>query len=462
MIAIVELCAVPTVRLTTNIIGCESSTVQIGLPVQVRFVPRGEIWIPMFAPRPNAPTVAVRFDPIPITRLRARLDVPRFEDQVALSGIGSSPIARRLPASSLQLTVAACRAAVHEAGLTLADIDGLSAYPGSSGLPGISEGGVRALEAALGVQPTWHCGAHEVPGQTGNIVLAMLAVAAGLCRHVWCVTSVSQSARPGAGQRARGDAVRGELAWPLPFGAASPAHWIALYASHYLARYGVSRETLGWIAIAARRHAARNPQAIYREPLTLDEYFAGRPICSPFGLYDCDVPCDGALAVIVSRLECARDLRQPVVRVAAVGTQMSEHQSWDQGSLLYQRNVCAPAAHLWQRTELTAADVDVALLYDGFTFNVLSWLEALSFCGAGEAADFVANGARLDLGGALPLNPHGGQLAAGRTNGYGNLVDAVLQLRGQAAARQVVGAEVAVVSTGGGIPAGCMLLTRDN
>ena len=160
----------------------------------------------MFAPRPNAPTVAVRFDPIPITRLRARLDVPRFEDQVALSGIGSSPIARRLPASSLQLTVAACRAAVHEAGLTLADIDGLSAYPGSSGLPGISEGGVRALEAALGVQPTWHCGAHEVPGQTGNIVMAMLAVAAGLCRHVWCVTSVSQSARPGAGQRARGDA----------------------------------------------------------------------------------------------------------------------------------------------------------------------------------------------------------------------------------------------------------------
>jgi acetyl-CoA acetyltransferase len=120
-----------------------------------------------------------------------------------------------------------------------------------------------------------------------------------------------------------------------------------------------------------------------------------------------------------------------------------------------------PAAHLWTRTELTPADVDVALLYDGFSFNCLSWIEALGFCGRGEGAAFVDGGQRISLTGELPLNPHGGQLSAGRTHGYGFLQEAVLQLRGTAGARQVTGAEVAVITTGGGTPGGAILLTTD-
>ena len=461
VIAIVELCDAPSVRLTTNLIDCDAQDLRIGMAVQVRFVAHGEVWLPLVAPRADAALTPVRFDEVPVARTRPHHDSLRFETRVALTGIGSSTIARRLPASGLQLSVVACQRAVEDAGLSLSDIDGLSVYPSSSGLPGISDGGVRALEAVLDLQPVWHCGAHELPGQTGNLVAAMLAVAAGLCRHVLCVTSVAQRARPGAGGQAAPSQARGELAWQLPFGAATPASWIALYASHYMARFGASRETLAWIAIAARRHAARNPHALYRDPLTLDDDFRARMICSPFGLYDCDVPCDGALAVVVSDLRAARDLPRAPVRVAAVGTQMAEHQSWDQGGLLYQRNVSAPAAQLWQRTDLKPADVDVALLYDGFTFNVVSWLEALGFCAPGEAPAFVSGGRRIDLGGELPLNPHGGQLAAGRSNGYGNVHEAVRQLRAEAGAGQVKGAEVAVVSAGGGIPAGCMLLTRD-
>jgi acetyl-CoA acetyltransferase len=278
---------------------------------------------------------------------------------------------------------------------------------------------------------------------------------------VLCFTSFTQAGRPAARVQSLTGRIAGELRWQLPFGAATPVHWIGLTASHYLHRYGLDRSVFAGVAIAARQHAARNPCAIYPAPLTREEHHDARIVSTPFGLYDCDVPCDGAMAVIVSARETARDLRQPPVYVEAAGTQITEHQSWDQGSLTHQRNVFGPAAHLWTRTDLHPADVDVACLYDGFTFNVFSWLEALGFCAPGEAADFIAGGTRIGPGGALPLNPHGGQLAAGRSNGHGHVLEAVTQLRGQAAARQVANARLAVVSAGGGIPAGCFLLRND-
>ena len=187
---------------------------------------------------------------------------------------------------------------------------------------------------------------------------------------------------------------------------------------------------------------------------------SGRMITTPFGLYDCDVPCDGSVAVIVSAIDAARDLPKPPVLVEAVGTQIIDRVSWDQGTLEYEPQVLGPAAHLWSRTSLRPADVDVAELYDGFTFNCLSWLEALGFCEVGEAKDFLGDGKRIALDGDLPLNTHGGQLSGGRTHGYGFLHEAVVQLRGEGGGRQVRDAEVAVLSSGGGTPGGCMLLTR--
>jgi acetyl-CoA acetyltransferase len=149
------------------------------------------------------------------------------------------------------------------------------------------------------------------------------------------------------------------------------------------------------------------------------------------------------------------------VLVEAVGTQITERVSWDQGTVTHEPQVFGPAAHLWTRTDLRPADVDVAELYDGFTFNCLSWLEALGFCGVGEAPAFLDGGKRIALDGVIPLNTHGGQLSAGRTHGYGFLHEAVVQLRGDAGERQVRDAEVAVVSAGGGVPGGCLLLTTD-
>ncbi|MGQ0622161.1 MAG: thiolase C-terminal domain-containing protein [Panacagrimonas sp.] len=453
-IAIVALDAAPAVRLTTRLVGVEGKILRIGAPLQVRFEAHEDVWLPLFE-MIDGPCADI-VEPPPRVHVRPRTQTEKFEDRVAITGVGASGIGRKLPRGPAALTVDACRAALDDAGLSLTDIDGVSAYPGSSGMPGVSAGGVRALAQTLGIEPAWHCGAQELAGQTGALVEAMLALSAGLCSHVLCMSSFSEAQRPwNLSPRTR---ISGESAWRIPFGAMTPVNWIALYATHYLARFGVSREALGWIAITARRHAAGNPEALHRAPLDMDAYLGARMISTPFGLHDCDTPCDGAIAFVLSRREVAPDLRQPPVLIEAVGTHIAEPQFWDQGTLLHQVNVFGPAAHLWTRTDLRPRDVDLACLYDGFSFNVLSWLEALGFCGLGEAADFVAGGQRIALGGELPLNPHGGHLAAGRSNGYGHVREAVLQLRGQAAGRQVQDARLAVTSSGGGIPGGCLLL----
>jgi acetyl-CoA acetyltransferase len=255
--------------------------------------------------------------------------------------------------------------------------------------------------------------------------------------------------------------VSGSLAeWRMPFGAMSAANWIGMNANQYLHRYGAPREVLGWIALNGRANAARNPAAIYRDPMTMDDYLSARPITTPFGLYDCDVPCDASIAVVVSDAAVAGDLPKPAVRINAVGTQILERVSWDQGTLTHEPQVLGQSAHLWTRTDLTQADVDLALVYDGFTFNAISWLEGLGFCAIGEAKDWLDGGRRIALDGELPVNPHGGQLSEGRTHGFGFLHESIAQLRGEAGDRQVPGARTAVVTSGGGTPSGVLLLTN--
>jgi acetyl-CoA acetyltransferase/uncharacterized OB-fold protein len=469
LIAIVAIDEDPRVRLTTNLMDVDPADVHVGLGVEVRFEPVEDVWLPIFAPRPGATVDGdIPPDEIAADHVRPMASTEKFESKVALTGIGMSRIGRRLGVDPLSLTVEACRRAVADAGLTMADIDGLSTYPGSAAAGGHSEGGVTALEESLRLRPTWFNGGMETPGQGGSVVSAMLAVAAGLCRHVLCFRTVWEATwadrlrrRPpsgGGGGRVEGDF----MAWRAPYGAMSAANWIAMNASNHFHRYGTTRDTLGAIAVNARRNAGLNPDAVYRQPMTLDDYYGGRMITSPFGLYDCDVPCDGSIAIVVSAREASRDLRHRPVLVDAVGTQIIDRVSWDQGTLSHEPQTMGPAAHLWSRSSLRPTDVDVAELYDGFTFNCLSWIEALGFCGIGEAGDFLADPGRIALEGELPLNTFGGQLSAGRTHGYGFLHEAVVQLRGDAGERQVAGAEVAVVSTGGGTPGGCFLFTVDD
>jgi acetyl-CoA acetyltransferase/uncharacterized OB-fold protein len=459
VIANVALSEDPAVRLTTNIVGCAPSDVGVGQEVVVRFEQHEDVWLPLFElTGAGDPADPVSSPERPVPRLPHSDD--RFEHRVVLSGVGRSAIGRRLMVNPLSLTVDACVAAVEDAGLTLQDIDGLSTYPGPVGM-GMSEGGVTAVEEALRLHPTWINGGMDLPGQGGAVVAAMLAVASGLCRHVLCFRTVWESTHATLRLGGRGGArASGMQEWRAPFGAMSAANWIAMNASQYFHRYGAGREMLGTIAINGRANASRNPAAIYRDPINMDDYLSARMITTPFGLYDCDVPCDGAIAVVVSDASVAPDLPARAIGVEAVGTQIIERVSWDQGTVTHEPQVLGQAAHLWTRTSLRPDDVDVALLYDGFTFNAISWLEALGFCDLGEAQDWLDSGKRIALDGDLPLNPHGGQLSEGRTHGFGFIYEAVLQLRRQAGDRQVPDATTAVVATGGGTPSGVLLLTR--
>jgi acetyl-CoA acetyltransferase len=228
-------------------------------------------------------------------------------------------------------------------------------------------------------------------------------------------------------------------------------------------KYGITREQMSAVPLVQRENAALNPNALYRDPLTYDDYMGARMISTPFCLYDCDVPCDGATAMIISRIDLARDMPNKLVRFEAVGG--GARQGIDRwiGRNDFPHMMMHDAAQMmWSRTDMTPTDVDTAHLYDGFTYFVLFWLEALGFCKEGESGAFVEGGTRISRGGDLPINSNGGQLSEGRTHGFGHLYEALLQLRGQAGDRQVEGAKVAVTGVGGGALGGCLLLTNQD
>jgi len=394
-----------------------------------------------------------------------------IERRAVISGAGQSEIGRRLYRDPLELTLDACLAAIADAGLTTSEIDGVATYPGPMDVPpGFSGAGVVDVQDALRLELGWWSGGIESPGQLGSVINACLAVASGLATHVLCFRSVWEGSAQGDKGRSGvmpggggGGSFRasGFMEWTLPFAAPSAAIWIAMMAERHFHEYGTTREQLAQIALNARKNAGVNPNAIYRDAMTMEDYLGVRMISSPLCLYDCDVPCDGATAVIVSRADTVADLRKPAIQVEAVGTALRGRPSWDQFDDLTTMANRDASAQMWTRTDLKPSDVQLAEMYDGFSFITMTWLEAMGFCGKGESGPFVEGGDRIARDGVLPLNTHGGQLSAGRLHGYGFLHEACVQLWGEAGERQVPGdPEVGVAAAGGGPLAGSLLLTR--
>lgn len=399
-------------------------------------------------------------------------DQIKLERRAAVTGVGQSSVGRRLGQDPLALTADACLGAIEDAGLTRADIDGLSTYPGGSipGAPGFSGAGISEVQDMLRLELDWFCGGPELPGQLGAVINACAAVATGLARHVLCFRTVWESTAQGGGRRAgigvsEGGTFRasGFMQWTLPYGAASAAVWIAMMARRHFHEFGTTREQMAQIALNARRNAALNPAAIYRDPMTLDDYLSARMISDPFCLYDCDVPVDGSTAIVVSAIDAARDCAKPPLRIDAVGSALRGRPSWDQFDDLTTMALRDAGAMLWERTDLKPADVEVAELYDGFSFITMAWLEALGFCGKGESGAFIEGGEAIGLRGALPLNTSGGQLSAGRLHGFGLLHEACIQLWGEGGDRQVPARpRIAVAAAGGGPLGSCLLLCADD
>ena len=369
------------------------------------------------------------------------------ESAAVISGIGHSAIGRRLGIAPWRLTADAALAAIADAGLSPDDIDGLSTYPGAFwSTPGITGAGCDDVRDLLGLKLRWHTGGGELPGQLGSVVNAVLAVAAGLATHVLCFRTVWEStAQQQKGSRTAlvAQSPRESLQWGKPYGSGY-ATLGALTMARYLYETGATREQFAQLAVVSRANAAANPDAVYREPMTVDDYLGAKMISDPLCLYDCDVPVDGSVAVVVSRRGLAEAGRAITIEAMSSASGFEE---------------CG--AMLWSRTALRPSDVRLAQIYDGFTIYAVRWLEALGLTPRGATGPFIADGSRIARTGDLPISTGGGQLSAGRLHGYGGLLEACLQLRGLGGDRQVPGdPDVAVVSSGAEQFTSALLLTR--
>ena len=382
-----------------------------------------------------------------------------------VTGIGQSEVGIRLERHPLLLTVDAVKEALGDAGLTIGQIDGVSTYPGlASGFLGFSPVGADELIDALGISATWYAGGGEISSQLGALVAAVGAIRMGLARHVICFRTVYEAAalaRPNEfPSRFGGSRVSGVQQWSSPFNALSAAPWIAQFAMRHVKQYGMTREQLAQIALTGSANAMRNPRAraITKKPLTMEEYLASRMISEPFCLYDCDRYTDCSTVLILSAGDALDEVRGTPVRVAGWAGSVERH-SWDQTEWAAAYKT---GRDLWRSTDYTVDDVDTVQLYDGFSFNAITWLEGLGFCEVGEGGRFIEGGQRIALDGELPLNTGGGQLGAGRMHGFGFAHETVVQLRGEGGERQVPGdPRVAIATSGGGPLATALLFAMD-
>ncbi|MGB2695654.1 MAG: thiolase family protein [Dehalococcoidia bacterium] len=382
---------------------------------------------------------------------------------VAVVGVGISPILRDGNEPVERLAVSACKNAVADAGVASADIDGVFQYSFGWDSPDC-----HYMQQALGIPDLAAYGDIGAMGPSGlaGALDGITAVASGACETALVFRAISQAAGHTGSARGMGGGgpigAMGEfLEFTLPYGHFPIIPTIAMMMQRRIAELGGSIEDYGAIAVNARTWAALNERAVLREPITMDDYLSSRVLAEPLHLLDCDYPVSGACAAIITTAERARDLpKQPIV-VDAFAYATGPRPDWIQAEDFMYGATRRCADRLWNRASVMANDIDVALLYDGFTHIAISWIEALGFCGIGEAGDFLEGGRRIGPGGALPLNTHGGQLAAGRLHGLAHLVEAVQQLRGECSERQVPDARVAVVTNGQGPQCGALVLRAD-
>ncbi|MEW2406818.1 lipid-transfer protein [Streptomyces griseoviridis] len=376
--------------------------------------------------------------------------------RAAIVGIGATEFSKDSGRSELRLAAEAVRAALADAGLTAADVDGMVTFTMDTS-PEIT------VAQACGIgELSFFSRVHYGGGAAcATVQQAALAVATGVAEVVVCYRAFNERSgrRFGSGVRHREPSAEGAaLGWALPFGLLTPASWVAMAARRYLHTYGLTPEAFGQVAVVDRMYAATNPAAyFYGRPLTLADHAASRWIVEPLRLLDCCQETDGGQAIVVTSVERARDLarRPAIVTAAAQGAGRGQEQmtSYYRDDLTGLPETEVVARRLWGASGLTPADIDVAILYDHFTPFVLMQLEEFGFCGKGEGADFVA-------GRTLPLNTHGGQLGEAYLHGMNGIAEAVRQLRGTAA-NPVPDAERILVTAGTGVPTSGLILTGD-
>jgi acetyl-CoA acetyltransferase len=377
-----------------------------------------------------------------------------LRDAAAVVGIGATEFSKDSGRSELRLAVEAILAALEDAGLAPHEVDGLCTY---------------AMDKSPEIEVFRNIGGRELKffsrvdygggAACAPLLQAALAVHSGIAEVVVCYRALNERSQYRFGQAfvppAVPNAESANWGWSVPFGLATPAAWVAMAARRYMHDFGATSEDFGRVSVACRRHAAANPRAwFYGKPITLADHQASRWIVEPLHLLDCCQESDGAVALVVTSAARARHLRQPpaLIRAAAQGAaddqmNMTSFYRADIAALSEMRLV---ARQLFQMSGLGPADIQTAVLYDHFSPFVLPQLEAFGFCARGEAKDFIRDG-RIEIGGALPVNTHGGQLGEAYIHGLNGVAEAVRQVRGTSV-NQVPAVANVLVTAGTGVP----------
>ena len=363
-------------------------------------------------------------------------------DRAAVTGAGETQHRRGTDKSALQLTLEASLAAIVDAGLTPKDIDGVIAY---------ASGAVVAedLMTNFGSRDFRFSATTPMGGASAVAALqcAAMAVSTGVATHVLIPLGRDGYSGSRIGSRI-GQMPQFKIAaeFEAPVGANAPAQYYAPMARRHMELYGTTREQFAEVAVTMRRHAILNDNALMRHPMTVEDHHGSRMIADPFRLFDCCLESDGGAAVVVSAADRARDMPRAPIFLSGMGVGHPDSPSTiTQRPDLTRLGLAKAAPRAFEMAGVTHDDIDVAEIYDCFTYTVICQLEDLGFCAKGEGGPFVEEG-RIGLGGVLPTNTHGGLLSQAHVAGLNHVVELVRQLRGDGGARQVDDAEVGLVT----------------
>lgn len=370
-----------------------------------------------------------------------------LRDKYSIAGIGWTEFSKKSGRTVRSLASEACIKATADAGLKISDIDGIVSYNFNDSAPAI------AVATEIGVPQAGYAVDFLSGGNAANLIIlsAIAAIEAGLAKTVLCYRAMNGRSgfRLGGG---RDMSAYNITQYTAPFGWITYPQAMAMWCRRHMIEYGTTSEQLGEIAVQFRKNAEHNERAMQRTPITMDDYFNSRMIVDPFHMLDICLETDGACAVLVTSTERARDMAHKPIRVMGgaygggpnQGEDLFDAIRWPDHSHNYAKYI---ADDLWKSAGIGPNDIDIAQIYDCFTYSIIMQLEGLGFCKEGEGGPFVMGG-RIAPTGELPLNTAGGLLSEGYIHGLNHVVEAVQQLRGDAGVRQVPGVETCLTTAG--------------